>query len=299
MKTFLLIGFSIFFFVAFNGCSKEHLDQRSIIIWKFNNEEIKVIDQIWYTSKKENSRYKYTLSIDDYPSFEFDDGMPIMRGTVLQLTFYGDSVIRLDANQQMTFDSTCYIAWGVNPDSNTYSKKEYFKSGSFSIIRREQNNKPYMISFIGTTDKGNKVHLINYIRPFIDPEASQLVYGQFYLNDSTYLLSHGDHSYSSSYGRHHIWIHYTNYDSDIETSLEFNIYNNGSNIFTGDFYSINDNPSCYATSFLYFIGQSINYQNNFNKGHVRIESLGNNYNIIFNMTGNGDTITGAWLGPLL
>ena len=131
-------------------------------------------------------------------------------------------------------------------------------------------------------------------------ELFQTVSGQFTFKDSLYMLSYGSYSGMNSSNFHRLDFYYTDYENHTSTQLNVYVNNNGSSELAGDYYGHYQDPLHFFTVFT-FVYRDRN--NNvtwryFYEGQINIVKTGSNYNVLFVLTDQGDTISGCWAGPL-
>gem|GEM_PF-7120238 len=291
----------IFIILLFTSCKKEkYYELKRPSSWYYNNEQIDVALNYFFVQKKLNGKYRYQVIISNKQSLhiEYDDIYP--EGTVLTMSFMGDTLTELDANQQIILDSTCYIAWGVNYDSSSFENKEYFTSGYLSITARNPHSgMPYQISFTGITDKGNTVDLTSYVNIMFNQGLFQTVKGQFTYKDSLYMLSFGSYSGMNGSNFHQFDFFYADYENHSFTQLNVYLNNNGSSELDGEYNDHFQDSLHYFTVLSFFQrdrNDNVTWKYFYN-GHISIVNEGRNYTVSFDLTDQSDTISGYWTGP--
>lgn len=297
---------NLFFYILivtlmFSSCKKVIYDEYKygIRYWYYNDEQIDIKGYTLYVKSKMNEKFRYQIYVSDngYISNIYDS--LASDGTVLTFSFIGDTLYELETNQQVIFDSTCFILWGADVDNNSYERKELIKTGNLCIIERNWNGYPAKVSFKGITEQGNKIELITNIYAFYNPEIYQVDQGQFLYKDTMYLLSRGYYSWIYDTRKHAIHFHHSDYKHHTYHTLGFIVYNNGSTSFTGDYYSKNENPSHYFTSRITINKDFNSSVRDFNDGHISIENDGCNYHVTFELIDLNDTVRGSWSGAFL
>lgn len=290
------------------SCEKDKVE----VDWKqsrmyINDEKIDIHGKEFYMKKKDNGEYRYQICVTDGYGIGNYFGEPITSGTVLSLSFLGDTITELDANQQLVFDDECYIAWGVMPDSTThdpdsssFERKEYIKEGYFSITGRERHTLlPSQVSFTGTTVAGTRIDLITDVYKRINQAFYQKDLGRITYEDTVLILSHGWHIYNNNNGEHMVEISHYEFIKRSYNRLQIYFYNNGTDVIPGVYYGISEDTS-------YFFDASLNVwdENNihiisrdFAEGSIKITMSGLIYSIDFCLIDQGDTARGIWMGP--
>jgi len=305
MKDIILI-FSLAVFLI--SCEKDKVE----VQWKqscmyFNDEKIDIIRKEFYMMKKENGKYRYQICVTD-GGISYYYGEPVPYGTLISLSFIGDTITELDANQQLVFDDESYIAWGVkpdsipnDPDSSSFERKEYIREGFFSITGRDRYQRlPSQISFTGITEAGTRIDLISDVLRRINQAFYQKEQGRIMYEDTMLILSHGWHIYSIYNGKHMVEISHYDFVKRAHNRLLIYFYNNGTDVLAGEYYGIIENPSYYFEASLQVWDENnlLIINRNLNTGKIDIANSGVNYNLEFSFIDQGDTISGYWAGPL-
>jgi hypothetical protein len=248
----------------------------------------KIGEEYYYSLICSNSRpYLYQFGVNDTYSND----------NYVKLHFKGDSIDNLIGQYPIIQDSNTYIVYNYDDTLNTFSDKEFIKSGEIEIYSTYCSSCiPNSISFKGKTFRGTPVSLNYTISNYgVSSKINRRVLGEFLFRDQTYFFSEISVGDSSKYYNLNL------YDFDVDnykkTNINFIIRKSENDSLIGSYYSnLNDLDMFYGNLFITSYNKDSIWINDYiNQGQITIKrNINEKYNIVFDVkTYKDESIRGS------